>query len=55
MDPITLTLLTTFGLKVLEQFKHRSDVVTEEEIVALAEKHYTEAMSVNQQIQEETK
>lgn len=55
MDPLTLNLLVTFGLKLSEQFKHRNDVLSEEEITTMAQSHLEEALSANKQLQDETK
>lgn len=54
MDPQTLAFITSFTLKMIDKFKHRNDVVTEEEIAAEANQHYTEFLAKNQQLQDET-
>lgn len=51
----TVVQLTTFGLALLEHFKHRNDVVSEEEITVFAKEHYENFLKKNAELQERTK
>lgn len=55
MDPLTLQLITSFTLKLVNEFKHRNDVPTEAEITARWQADYAAAMTKNKKLQDETK
>jgi hypothetical protein len=55
MNPELINLIAGFTLNLIEEFRHRKDTPTEDEIAARFELHYKAALVDNQRLIDETK
>jgi hypothetical protein len=55
MDPKLIDLIAAFTLNIVNEFKHRNDVLTVDQIKARWTDHYNQFMLKNQALQNETK
>lgn len=50
MNPILLNFITALTLQLIDQFKHRHDVITEAEIEAAALTHFNKFTDANKKL-----
>lgn len=55
LSPELINMIAAFTIGIANEFKHRNDPLTPEQVTARWNDHYTQFMLKNQKLQDETK